>query len=340
MKNPFTLTFGKEPLQMIDRNFQLSEIEESFLEEYPTSQIYMITGVRGSGKTVALTTLYKSFKARKDWIVIELNSSLDLLKQLIAELYEIPSLNKWFIEAEIDLSMFGIGVSLKKSNPIVNESTALERMLGIIKKKGKKVLICIDEVTSNQNMKIFASTFQILIRHDLPLYLLMTGLPQEIYLLQNVDTLTFLYRAPKISLSKLNILSISNSYKQVLNVDDEEAFKLAKLTNGYAFAYQAIGNLYFKEGKLDIMKLDSILSERVYEKIWMELSGKEKEVVNAIASGNTTIKDIREAVHISSSDMSSYRNRLDKKGIVDTTTRGKLSFTLPRFGEIILTYDI
>lgn len=338
MTNPFTLTFGKEPLNMIDREYQLSEIEESFLDENPTSQIYMITGIRGSGKTVSLTSLYKSFKARKDWIVIELNSSLDLLKQLVFELYETPSLTKLFIDAKIDLSFLGFGVTIQKSNPIFTETTALERMLNELKNHNKKVLICIDEVTSNKDMRVFASTFQILIRHDLPLFLLMTGLPQEIYLLQNVDTLTFLYRAPKINLSKLNILSISNSYKETLNISDEEALELAKLSKGYAFAYQAIGNLYYKERKMDLKKLDSILSERVYEKIWMELPEREREIVKVIAEGHSTIKEIREIVNITSSDMSSYRNRLNKKGIIDISQRGKISFILPRFEDIIQTY--
>lgn len=36
-------------------------------------QIYMITGVRGSGKTVMLTDISKHFRKDKDWIVIELN---------------------------------------------------------------------------------------------------------------------------------------------------------------------------------------------------------------------------------------------------------------------------
>lgn len=338
MQNPFSLTFGKEPLTMIDRDFQLSEIEDSFLEDNPSSQIYMITGVRGSGKTVALTSLYKSFKKRKDWIVVELNSSLDLLKQLMSELYEIPSLTKLFIDAKIDLSFFGFGVSLGKSTPIINESTAIERMLKEINKKNKKVLICIDEATNSENMKIFASTFQILIRHDLPLYLIMTGLPQYIDLLQNEDTLTFLYRAPKITLNNLNTISIADSYSKTLKVDDKKAMDLAKQTRGYAFAYQAIGRLYFEDGKLNLNKLDSILSERVYEKIWNELPNKEKEVVLAIANGNTTIKDIRNVTKISSSDMSTYRLRLMRKGIVDSSQRGKLNFTLPRFGEVILTY--
>lgn len=58
-------------------------------------------------------------------------------------------------------------------------------------------------------MQAFASAFQIFIRQDLPLYLLMTGLYENINNLQNEDNTTFLYRAPKVELKSLNITTIS-----------------------------------------------------------------------------------------------------------------------------------
>ena len=52
MSNPFTLSFGKKPAQFISRITQTNEIVENFMQETPSTQIYMLTGVRGSGKTV------------------------------------------------------------------------------------------------------------------------------------------------------------------------------------------------------------------------------------------------------------------------------------------------
>ena len=49
MSNPFTLSFGKKPLQYISRISQTNEIVTTFLDKEPSNQIYMITGVRGSG---------------------------------------------------------------------------------------------------------------------------------------------------------------------------------------------------------------------------------------------------------------------------------------------------
>ena len=59
--NPFTLSFGKKPLQYISRLTETNQILESFCAEIPSNQIYMITGVRGSGKTVMMTNIASEF---------------------------------------------------------------------------------------------------------------------------------------------------------------------------------------------------------------------------------------------------------------------------------------
>ncbi len=84
-------------------------------------------------------------------------------------------------------------------------------MLSHIKRLGKRLLITIDEVINSENIKIFASSFQIFLREEYPIYLLMTGLYENIYDLQNEKSLTFLYRAPKIILEPLNYTAIKKA---------------------------------------------------------------------------------------------------------------------------------
>lgn len=340
MENPFSISFGREPKELIDRSMELGTITDVFNREYSTSQVFLITGVRGSGKTVSLTKLYDEFSLKDNWIVIEINSSDNMLEELASKLYENKTMHKHFVKAEINLSAFGIGINIKNVPPISHISTALEKMLKEVKAQNKKLLVCIDEATNTNNMKLFVSTFQILIRHNLPIYLLMTGLYQNIDDLQNEDALTFLLRAPKIKLDKLNILSIANSYEKIFNIDNKKAIELAKLTNGYAFAYQLLGYLCFENKTTDIKKIikdfDIQLAQLVYEKIWSELTAKEKDVCIAMAKGNNKIKDVRQEANIGSGTMSTYRLRLARKGIIDIETYGEVSFALPRFKEVII----
>ena len=82
MNNPFTLSFGKKPVQYISRITQTNEIIDTFNAELPSNQIYMITGVRGSGKTVMMTNISTELSQLSNWITVELNPTRDLLQSL------------------------------------------------------------------------------------------------------------------------------------------------------------------------------------------------------------------------------------------------------------------
>ena len=79
----------------------------------------MITGGRGSGKKVMLTDISKHFRKEKEWIVIEMNPERDLLYSFAAKLYDQKELKDLFIQAKIDLSVLGIGISIEKANPFL-----------------------------------------------------------------------------------------------------------------------------------------------------------------------------------------------------------------------------
>ena len=169
----------------------------------------------------------------------------------------------------------------------------------------------------------------------------MTGLYENIYDLQNEKSLTFLYRAPKIHLRPLNYGAIADTYQNTLHIDSNTAAAMAKLTRGYAFAFQVLGYFTFRENDHDYRKVLSkyrlYLDEYVYEKLWTELSKKDKDIVICMAQTKAeSVLEIRENLHMNSNEFSKYRLRLIRKGIVDGNTRGKLSFTLPMFREFIL----
>lgn len=137
-KNPYTLLFGKEPTELISRSQQEEEIVANFTQENPSEQIYMITGVRGSGKTVLMTSIVNKLKTNKDWICVELNPDRDLLTSLASKLSSNNELALIFKDAKINLSFFGLGIEIKNIVPITDIETAITKMLESIKKHGKK----------------------------------------------------------------------------------------------------------------------------------------------------------------------------------------------------------
>lgn len=339
-KNPYTLTFGKEPKQLIERVSQLEQVIDSFLEEPPTQQIYMITGIRGSGKTVFMTEAIRNIRSNKDWVCIELNPEKDLLESLAAKLSSENELARIFKSAEINLSFFGLGLEVKSATPITDIETALQKMLQSLDKKGKKVLIAIDEATNTQQMRTFAAAFQIFIRQDLPLYLLMTGLYENINALQNEKSLTFLYRAPKINLGPLNLGTVAQDYENVFKLSESDALVMAKTTRGYPFAFQVLG--YFTWENPDnpskaLTLCRQYLDDYAYDKIWAELSREDKRTLHAIAQvKNGNIREIREILGKSSNEFNPYRQRLIRKGIISGDERGYIRMLLPFFDKYAL----
>ena len=342
MGNPFSLSFGKEPLNVIDRTMQRQEIIEGFLGDVSSNQACMITGVRGSGKTVLLTEIARYFRDTEGWIVIDLTPERDLLSSFAAELYNNGDLIEIFRRAKLNLSFLGIGVEIEGTEPITDLNVAVRRMLTHIKEHKKKVLVTIDEAVCNSTMKEFASLFQIYIRQELPVYLLMSGLYEKIYELQNAETLTFLYRAPRVELKPLNIGMIANRYQTIFKLEDTDALRMAQETKGYSFAFQVLGYLCWQKKKhwSEVMpEYSQYLEDFVYEKLWMELSGKDKQVLRAMTGSlNDKVSTIRAEMGISSSLFGIYRERLIRKGVVVASEYGKLDFALPRFKEFIMKH--
>ncbi len=340
--NPFSITFGREPNFSIPRQNILDEIYASFSSAQPASQVYIITGVRGSGKTVSMASVADHYKNQEKWVVVELNPESDMLEQLASKIYDEGNLKKLFVKPDFNFSFHGFGFSISGKEPISSISTLLKQELECLKSKGIRLLITVDEAISNQFMKVFAHEFQSFMRNNYEVFLLMTGLFNNISQLENQKSLTFLYRAPKIYMTELNPLSVANSYKTVFGLDNDRAIALAKYVNGYAYAYQVLGYILFKTGKSDIdeavqEEFDETMLSRAYGVIYSELSDKEKSIILS-ATKSSRNADIIEDIGIDKTQLSAYKRRLVLKGIL-TESKTEIKFALPRFSEFLQFYS-
>ena len=340
--NPFSLLFGKEPAQYIARMNQTDTVVNTFMSDTPSTQVFLITGVRGSGKTVMMTTISNQLKSIGNWIVINLNPTRDMLHAMAAKLYKEPLFKPLLAELKVDFSLLGIGVSVSKAEKISDIESVIEILLNIAKKLKKRMHITIDEVTNDNYVKEFVSAFQIFIREDYPIFMLMTGLYENIQQLKNNKSLTFLYRSPKLELSPLNINAIKASYRQVFECSDDEAGWLAAQTKGYSFAFQVLGYLCWENRNFKevIPAYIQYLEEYSYEKIWSELSATEKDILAAMTvTDSSNVKDIRETVGHNSDKFTVYRTRLTKKGVIFSPSYGHLELSLPYFKEFVSSHN-
>lgn len=331
--------FGKKPTLAIQRDDLISEVVTSFSGSNPSTQLFIFIGARGAGKTVLLTELYKYYEQKKDWIVVDVNPHRDILEEMASQIYEKGKLKNLFLHGTFDFSFHGLSFHLEGKNPVSSVFSIVEKMLSYLKKHGMKLLLTLDEVNKSKEIKAFAHDFQSLVRLDYPIYLLMTGLYENVSSLQNDKSLTFLYRSPKILLSPLDKKSIKKSYQDVLSVNEDTANRLAELSMGYGFGYQLLGYLYYNFREVDdklLFEYDRALRVNAYDKIYAGLSENERKILNFLCKNKETkISNLMAETGFDNKNVSVYRERLLMKGVITSPKRGCLSLALPRFKEFL-----
>ncbi len=342
--NPFTLDFGAEPGLYIPRISEYNKMIDTFESEEPSSHIFILTGVRGSGKTVLMTTVSHKLCEDSRWMHVDLNTEGNMLEQLAADIYKTTKAKLPKVKLEINVK--GFGITVDRNEKYQNIQTDLDQMIETLKKHKMKLLITIDEASNCKDLREFTNYYQHCIREKLPVYLIMTGLYKNIRALQNNRTQTFLRRAPRIDLGALNNTRISLKYAEVFGAKPDMADRMARLTLGYSYAFQMLGYLVYESGSKEltdeiITEYKLNLEECSYDKIWEELSAGERRVASAIAGleANVTVKEVRDVLGIDSNSFSTYQDSLAKCGILSKeSSYGRLNFALPFFKEYAINH--
>ena len=141
--NPFSMTFGIEPANLINRIKETDKIISEFSGNQTSNYVYIITGLRGSGKTVLLSSIASKLSEDKNWIVVDPGPKDNILENVASEIYETTKAKKLFVKGEFSFSFHGLTFSLKGDEPVTTVNTLLKKMLGYLKDKNKKVLITI-----------------------------------------------------------------------------------------------------------------------------------------------------------------------------------------------------
>lgn len=124
-------------------------------------------------------------------------------------------------------------------------------------------------------------------------------------------------------------------------MNEDEALQVAKLTKGYALAYQILGDILFRKEKNEITssilkEFDKDLAEWSYDIIWSKLTIKEKEILTAVAQGFSSNQEIMEKLSMSKGNLAIYKKQLSQEGLLNVSIRGKLQFSLPRFDRYVI----
>lgn len=359
IKNPFSPSFARVPEIFIDRENLVKDTVKRILQKDPMYQTTLIYGARGSGKTTFITDVGKQISSNKNWITVDLSmASKDLIKDLADELEvkaesEVRQFLKEFQGGGFSFAGFGVNVSRKIKE--IPSNIFVERVLANLTEKGVNVLVTLDEVVSNDSMREFASFFQLLVRKDIAISLILAGLPENVTTIETDTILTFLLRSNKLTLTPLDKFDVMGSYKETFTKGDRNFSEDGLLTavsyvKGYAYAFQLIGYLLWESSnagdeinvdRVKAIKKDYIerLSRNVYTMIYHQLSDVDRSFVNAMARSEareTKMSTIKKALGVNSQYANIYRNRLLAAQLITSSKYGYVAFNLPMFIEFLL----
>lgn len=357
MENPFNPSFGIKPSVLLNRSQLMDQLVHDIKALNTPYRTTLIYGNRGVGKTVFMNGVGNQINQDPNWMTVHLIIGNEMAAHLAALLYQKAASPLQKLLRQIDGVQFSVGgVTFKSSSNQPGSADyqfLLTEMLNILKSHHQHLLVMIDEASDVPGMVELASIYQVLISEELPISIIMTGLPKNVQELQNNHVLTFLLRSGRINLSPLNFFDIRGQYDKQLKRRDPKiqpsvVRRAAKLVDGYAYAFQLLGYLLWRSEDKHItdQTIDDILPEyqaqlsrNAYSKMIEELSPVDQRFVVVMANAPhepVSTKYIGAKLQQKPGYIGVYRRRLIDRQIIASAGYGQVKFALPLFKQFMI----
>lgn len=356
--NPFTPIFGKIPAVMAGREAIIEDMLDAFEGNGSSPDLCSIfTGARGTGKTALLTFLGNRAQ-QSGWIVANTVAEKGMLEDL---LQQAEAAAGHLVDASSGAKLKSVGISSLGSIEWENEAernenwrTRISRLLDQLAEVNVGVVFTVDEVDGSlDEMTRLASTYQLFVRENRKVALLMAGLPFQVSTLLSGKTTSFLRRAARHYLGSIPSYEVKEAFRLTVEEGGKEiggdALSVAAdAINGFPFMFQLVGYRSWNASRSGgSITVDSVkkgveianeeLAARIYDATYSELSDGDLEFLAVMCARGkeTTRAAIAEKTGRASSWVSAYRKRLLEAGVIEEPKRGVYSFALPGFGEYL-----
>lgn len=359
MRNPFKPTAGARPPVLVGRQ----DIRQDFAESIDNGPgapglLSIFTGPRGIGKTVMLGEI-EDEAIEHGWIVISETATPGLTARINGA---VRAANEELGQGPAGRRITGITlgpVGVETQLPAARETHwrgAITDLLRILNDHGTGLLVSIDEIHAVDRGELaeIAAVIQHLIREDLPIGLVLAGLPKSVEDLLNEGVSTFLRRAEKYNLHHTSIEEVAEAFRSTfadsgVNIDDEHLQQLAEATGGYPFMIQLVGYHVWSQAKrhgltvtdealvAGLEKARRRMGATVLQSAYSALSDVDKSYLLAMAEdeGPSSTKAIAERLGVTPAYGGNYRSRLLAVGVIESTGHGYVDFAVPTFREFL-----
>jgi energy-coupling factor transporter ATP-binding protein EcfA2 len=364
-RNPFTPTFGVTPPLLAGRDAELRQFSEA-LADGPGSpgRAILVTGARGSGKTVLLNAIEQAARA-EGWLVVAATArpgiahelATDTLPALLAE-HDPNATTSRVTGAGANALGFGASISREVSDhhsvaPAFRSQLARLARLGAA--AGGGVLLTVDEVNhlARDDLREIAQGVQHAFREGLEVAFVAAALPAAAHAAAIDPVITFLRRAERFTLGRVAdgdvAAALAEPIAQAGRSITPPALELAvAATRGYPFFVQVVGHQVWAVDRaqetIDLAQARTGRDRAVqrahrllHEPALAEVSRQDRAFLAAMAAddGPSQMSVIAARLGVSAGYASRYRGRLIDAELIEPAGRGLVRFTIPFLGEYL-----
>ena len=357
LDNPFTPSFGRTPPYLAGRKMLLQDLARAFEGNGNDPLLQSVfVGARGSGKTTMLT-LAADLASARGWVAASVSCAPGMLEDI---LQRTMAAGAEFIEqatGHTRLKGLSIGQIVSAEweyarQADANWRTLMTNALEELADRGVGLLITVDEVRTRQEEMIqLATIFQHFIRENRRVSLLMAGLPHHISQLVDDDAVSFLRRASRITLGRIEDFEIRDALRRTVEeggkrIDDDAVDLCVAAIDGFPYMMQLVGfrtwdasgreeTISGEHAERGVDAASHDMLQQILVPTWASLSAGDKAFCLALADGNSTAREIARELSKKPNYVSKYKQRLLEQGVIEQDPYERLHFCLPGFEDFV-----
>ncbi|MDR1188591.1 MAG: ATP-binding protein [Bifidobacteriaceae bacterium] len=350
MGNPFTPTFGSQPLFLAGRHQVIDDVLEG-LDNRPgdPNRSTLFVGPRGSGKTVLLARVSEAAQ-RAGWVAARVTATPGMSERLLEQIRRAGAefLGPVAKSRLTSLNVSGVGFSREVETATATWGYRFTELVEKLNSQGVGVLVAVDEVNvDTPDMIGLATEYQQMVTDRRDVALLMAGLPGKVGQMLRSDTVSFLRRAFRRQLGAVTIQDAAEAIERTLLATDRRiepvALNMAAATSeGYPFLIQLVGYHLWRSAREDAaigvrdaerasLAAQADMDRMILDNTIHELSKKDLAFLVAMTEDGdeSSMGDIAKRMGASPSLAGKYRRRLMDQGLIADSGYGRVRFELP-----------
>lgn len=320
----------------------------------------LVTGARGSGKTVLLNRLEDEAR-QQNWAVLSLTTRPGMLEDIVGS--RLPRLiqdhapqARTGVVTGLGISGpagIGVDVSREMDKPLEIKSDFRELLFQLADemdhRNGAGVLISIDEIhrKASDDLQVITQEVQHAFREGRQVALAGAGLPNSVSDLLNGEVMTFMRRAQRSHMGSVDPTDVADALREPIErngktINPDALDHATNATGGYPYLIQSVGYETWRAARHDeTITLEHAeagtdrarrkIGSMVHEPELRTLSDGDKSYLSAMAldNGPSRTGEVAERLGVSAQHAGVYRARLIDADVITPTTRGRVDFTLP-----------